>query len=238
MGVPEIWLSAKAWSEYLQRGHKTPDSLTITPDTRFSSLLEVAAYLEQRGVLSDPHTILVLDWDKTCRAQDLAKVWNLRFGEITQEEISLLLELHYQLCHILVVTNQIDSCHWIAQVLGSIKGYDAYPQVLRKHNVPYVGAPNKMPGITPPFKQTPEAVLKTVSAIDQLLPLAECHHIYIIGDRVSDMVFGQRIRDELQNYPEFHGLLHPILLIPEKVEMVRDNGFVSNQRLSPSPATG
>lgn len=231
MGIPEVWQNVKAWSEYLQRGHKTPDFLTITPDTRFSSLPEVATYLEKRGVLKDAHTIIILDWDKTCRAQDLSKVWNLRFGEITHEEVAVLLDLHRQLCEVLIVTNQIDSSHWIAEILGGIKGYDAYPQVLQKHQIPYLGAPNTVPGLTPPFKQTAEAVTQTIASINQLLPLAECHHVYIIGDKISDMMYAQRIRDELHRFSEFEGWVHPILLTPEKAETI-----TSSLDLSPVPA--
>jgi hypothetical protein len=235
MVLTEVLSNARAWSQYLSSRHELPSDLLVTPNISFPNLETLAADLESKGVLQDPHAGLILDWDGTCRMQRLSNIWKLRFGEINDTEATLVRELHAQLCKLLIVTNQIDSRHWLADLLGFLKKYDAYPTMLQQNQIPYVGAPNLIPGITPPFKHTEAAVTETIHALTQIQPLSEYHDLYVIGDQVSDMIFAQRLHQALQQHPEFNAQLHPYLLIPESKVEASSNPQPQHQAYQPVP---
>lgn len=220
----DILSNIKAWAKYIDsRPHlEVLDDLSIKPDLSFSSLRQLIRSLARQGVLYDPHAVFLLDWDNTCRVQRHSNLFTLRLGEITPSELHILEELQAHVCKLLIVTNQIDSDHWLADLLGGMNGYEAYPRALRDRAIPYVGAPNRIPGITAPFKDTPESVDATINALDALMPLAKYTHLYAVGDQASDMIFADKLYKKLQSIKGFQARIHPYLLQPEGREKSTD----------------
>jgi len=152
--------------------------------------------------------VMVIDHDFTLKPKEFELGMGRKEpGRLPDESIELLKGLKIAGWEILVVSNQPRKGHQVARWIRSMnKGsYPIFPGSV----VEVVGEEGVAGGgrdfLWKKYKSTSEAVKKTVMWVEEKLG-SVLGQIYFVGDRESDVVFAEKVKDELRTRGENRAL--------------------------------
>lgn len=227
----------RAWTEYFSStDHINPDWI-IQPDVTHSSLRSVFRYLQYLDFVRKDSTLVITDYDKTARDQNLEKLLG-HFGEIKPEDVALLLEIQRQWCRLLVITNQTDCGHLVAKLFGELQHYDYFPKVLKEYEIDYLAAPPLQPPlIFPPYKSTQLAIDQTLDYVSSHPPKHDSKkysQVVVVGDQPSDIDFANRLYAAWTRYLDPSLTMHAFLLNPKPPIRANDPELATDIQLIPA----
>lgn len=152
--------------------------------------------------------VMVIDHDFTLKPKEYELgMGGKEPGRLPDESIELLKSLKNTGWEILVVTNQPREGHQVARFVRDVKrgDYPIFPgsleDVIGKGGIHGAGRDF----LWKKYKSTSEAVKKTVTWVEEKLG-SVLGQIYFVGDRESDVVFAEKVKNELRTRGESRAL--------------------------------